>query len=130
MIKHATIIPLIGGLSIGQEYAFGNRTEFVLSYSGFTGNDQHFLNYHNKEVPYYLLDKDEHRNGLPRVEVIGSVCPCAGLSQLSSAHGTHNPNNEWLIRSTKYVLGEYKPEVYWGENAPGFAGKIGKEIRE
>lgn len=131
MIKHATIIPLIGGLQIGQDLAFGSRPEFLLSYSGFAGNEQHLLNWYNNEVPYYHLDKGGFvKEDHSRVQVIGSVCPCAGLSQLSSSHGTHNPNNEWLITATKYVLGDYKPEVFWGENAPGFAGKIGKDIRE
>jgi site-specific DNA-cytosine methylase len=31
--------------------------------------------------------------------------------------------------TTEYVLGDLKPQVLWGENAPGFAGKIGENVR-
>ena len=37
--------------------------------------------------------------------------------------------NGWK-ETANYILGEYKPKVFWGENAPGFAGKIGKTVRE
>jgi site-specific DNA-cytosine methylase len=126
-IKHATIIPLIGGETLGSERAFGTRPEYFLSYEAFWGNDRHIVNYYNNEVPYYVLDKNDKPH--TKVDVIGSVCPCAGLSQMSHGFGDHNENNKWLIETTKYVLGEMKPEVYWGENAPGFAGKIGDTIR-
>jgi hypothetical protein len=28
-----------------------------------------------------------------------------------------------MVKTAQYVLGELKPDVFWGENAPGFAGK-------
>lgn len=127
-IKHATIIPLIGGETLGSERAFGNRPEYFVSFDGFWNNDRHIVNHYNNEVPYYNLSKGEKPHS--RVDVVGSVCPCAGLSMMHHNYGDHNENNRWLIESTKYVLEEMKPEVYWGENAPGFAGKIGKNIRE
>jgi len=34
-----------------------------------------------------------------------------------------------MIETAKFVLGDMKPKVFWGENAPGFAGKVGKNIR-
>ena len=45
-------------------------------------------------------------------------------------YGEHNPNNQWMIKTAEYVLGEMKPLVFWGENAPGFVGKIGEPIRK
>jgi site-specific DNA-cytosine methylase len=128
MIKHASIVPLIGGETIGSEKAFGSRPNYILSYEPFYNNDQHILNYYDHEVPYYLLDKGENTN--QKVDVISSVCPCAGLSMLSHGYGDHNQNNKWMIQTAKYVLGTIKPEVFWGENAPGLAGKIGKNVRE
>ena len=127
MIKHASIVPLIGGSTLGQEKAFGSRPEFLVSYSPFQNNDRHLVNYYNNEVPYLLLDKGD----VPpyKVDVINTVCPCAGLSQMSHGFGDDNPNNEWMIKTTKYVLEEMQPKVLWGENAPGFAGKIGAKIR-
>jgi site-specific DNA-cytosine methylase len=35
-----------------------------------------------------------------------------------------------MVETANYILGEYKPKCFWGENAPGFAGKIGKTVRE
>jgi hypothetical protein len=43
---------------------------------------------------------------------------------MSHGYGDDNANNQWLTKTAKYILGEYKPKVFWGENAPGFAGKI------
>jgi site-specific DNA-cytosine methylase len=127
MIKHATVVPLIGGETIGQEQAFGSRPDYLMSYEAFWQNDQHIVNHYNNEVPYYVLDKGHRPDH--KVDVIGSVCPCAGLSQLSHGYGDDNQNNKWMIDTTKFVLEEMHPKVLWGENAPGFAGKIGDKVR-
>lgn len=125
--KHATIVPLIGGETIGQELAFGTRPEYLMSYEAFWSNDQHIVN-HYGDVPYYVLDKGE--KPAESVDVVGTVCPCAGLSMLSQGYGDHNQNNKWMIETANYILGELKPKVFWGENAPGFAGKIGENVRK
>lgn len=125
--KHATIVPLIGGITIGQERAFNSRPDYLLSYSPFSNNDKHIVNYYDNEVPYYLLDKGEFPS--TKVDVVSACCPCAGLSQLSHGFGDHNPNNRWMSETANYVLNEMKPKVFWGENAPGFAGKIGENVR-
>lgn len=126
-MKHATIIPLIGGEAIASTNVFGQRPEYIMSYSPFKDNESHLLNYWNNEVPYYLIDEGGRHPH--KVDVVSSVCPCAGLSQFSTSYGEHNPNNRWLIETANYVLGEMKPEVFWGENAPALAGKIGEPIR-
>lgn len=127
MIKHASIIPLIGGETLGSERAFGSKPEYFMSYEAFWNNDRHIVN-HYGDVPYHVLDKNEKPS--VKVDVVGSVCPCAGLSMMSQGYGDDNQNNRWLLETTKYVLEDVKPKVLWGENAPGFAGKIGKNIRE
>jgi site-specific DNA-cytosine methylase len=128
MITHASIIPLIGGETLGSEISFSRPPEYFMSFEAFWTNDRHIVNYYQNEIPYYVLDKNEKPN--KKVDVIASVCPCAGLSQLSHGYGDENPNNEWMIKTAKYVLSEVKPKVFWGENAPGLAGKIGKNIRD
>lgn len=128
MIKHASLIPLIGGEVIGSDLAFGSNSEYLISYTPFKNNDKHLVNWYENQVPYYLLDQGQYPD--KKVDVISSTCPCAGLSQFSHGFGDHNENNKWMIESAKYVLSELKPEVYWGENAPGFAGNIGKNVRE
>lgn len=127
-MKHASIVPLIGGEAIASQNVFGTRPDFIMSYTPFQANDSHLLNYYNHEVPYYILDKGEMPT--ERAEIISTVCPCAGLSQLSHGFGDDNVNNQWLVDTTKFVLNDMKPKVLWGENAPGFAGKIGKTTRE
>lgn len=127
MFKHATIVPLIGGETIGSMKAFGTPPEYLMSYKAFSKNDSHIVNYFQNSIPYYVLDDDAKPD--KKVDVIGSVCPCAGLSMLSQGYGDDNPNNKWLIETTKYVLSELKPKVLWGENAPQLIGKIGINIR-
>lgn len=124
---HASIVPLIGGQTIGSHQAFGRPPEYFMSYEPFWGNDQHIVNYYDNEIPYYVLDKGQRPD--KSVDVISSVCPCAGLSTLSHGYGDHNENNKWLTETARFVLGDMKPKVFWGENAPGFAGKIGDNIR-
>lgn len=131
-VRHASIIPLIGGMALGSELAFGNPPAYLLSYKAFGANEKHLVNYYeyrNKHVPHLLLD-DDNTHWSSKIDVVDSTCPCAGLSQMSAGFGDHNPNNQWMPRVASYVLGRIRPEVYWGENAPGFAGKIGKTFRE
>ena len=126
-MRHASIIPLIGGEVIAATKAFGERPDYLLSYSPFKDNESHLLNYWNNEVPYYVLDEGQKHPY--DVDVVSSVCPCAGLSQMSQGFGDHNVNNQWMYKTANYVLGEMKPQVFYGENAPGFAGKIGQTVR-
>lgn len=131
-MKHAAIIPLIGGEVLASDEVWGKRPEYLLSYAPFQDNEKHLLNYYGNEVPYYLLDEGQYAP-YP-VDVMSSVCPCAGLSQYHNKPGEDNPNNQWMRKTTKHVLGELRPKVLWGENAPGLVGKIGKfmldELRE
>jgi site-specific DNA-cytosine methylase len=127
---HASIVPLIGGETIASQRAFGSRPIHFMSYEAFAANDKHIVNYYDNEVPYYVLDKGMAPPANERADVVASVCPCAGLSMMSHGYGDDNPNNKWMPTTAKYILGEYKPKAFWGENAPGFAGKIGKTIRE
>jgi len=127
-ITHAGIVPLIGGQTIGAEMAHGQRPLHLMSWDGFWDNDRHLVNYYENEVPYVVLDHKRPEG--PKADVVHSVCPCAGLSQMSHGYGDDNAANQWMPKTAHYVLGEYKPRVYWGENAPGLVGKIGKNVRE
>lgn len=124
-IKHASIVPLIGGETLGQMQAFGSRPDYLLSYTPFSNNDSHLVNY-LKDVPYILLDQGgKHPH---YVDVVNAVCPCAGLSSLSPSANADASVNDWMTTTAKYVLEEMKPQVFWGENAPRFAGEMGKPI--
>lgn len=133
-MRHGTIIPLIGGETLAEQASFGTPPDVLFSYKAFAANDAHLLNYYKDkgiDVPYIVLDSDEK---IPKfklkLDVVSSVCPCAGLSMLSKTSAPDNPLNEWMDTAARYVLGTLKPKVYWGENAPAFATNKGEMIRE
>lgn len=125
-IKFAGMIPLIGGMDVGASKAFDSKPEYLMSYEPFWGNDRHIVHHYDGSVPYQVLDK----GGVgKKVDVVHSTCPCSGLSQLSHGFGDANPANMWMPIAAEYVLGTVKPQVYYGENAPGLAGSIGEGVR-
>ena len=108
---------------------FGSRPEYILSYEGFENNDQHLVEYYKREVPYHLIQGDS----LPQVEsvdVINTVCPCAGLSSLNVTSSSDAAANDWMRTSARHVLGHLRPKVFWGENAPRLASKMGEPVVE
>lgn len=133
-LKWASIVPLIGGFSIGNSMATGNKPVALFTYDGFQSNESHLRAYW-PEVPYLNLD---HENPtMDRLDFVSTTCPCAGLSMLNyskngggKSRGSDAAQNEWMYRSAKYVLGELKPRVFFGENAPGLFGEIGKGVVE
>lgn len=136
--KHATVIPLIGGLSLGMEKATGQPPLFLASYGAFWKNDRHLVNHH-PDIPYFNLDVPYWSDNLlsfmdgERPDIVGTVCPCAGLSVTSSQsrnHGAESSHNEWMYTSAEYVLSNLKPKVFWGENAPGLFGPKGRPVAE
>lgn len=125
MIKHATIIPLIGGITLGQEKAFGSKPEYFLSYEAFANNDQHIVSYY-KDIPRY--DLNQYTGKISQVDVVSSTCPCAGLSSLSPSANSESAMNDWMSTTANYVLGKIQPKVFWGENAPRLASKMGEPV--
>lgn len=126
MTSYASIVPLIGGETFAMENVFGNEPEYVLSYSGFEANDSQLLNHYGNRIPYYKLDEVSHTAS--KVDVVNSVCPCAGLSSLSVSSRSDHEHNDWMIKSSQYVLENVQPKVLWGENAPRLASKMGEPV--
>ena len=126
-MKYASIVPLIGGETIAMENVFGKRPEYMLSYDGFQNNDQHIVEHYNNEVPYHIMDPNVIEL-FEQVDVVNAVCPCAGLSSLSPSAGSDNAANDWMSISANYVLEHMKPKVFWGENAPRLASKMGEPV--
>lgn len=129
MPNYASIVPLIGGETVAMQNVFGKRPEYILSYPGFEANDTHLLEYYNKEVPYHIIGNDGVPD-VPSVDVVNTVCPCAGLSSLSVTSSSDAAANDWMRTSARHVLGTLKPQVFWGENAPRLASKMGEPIVE
>ena len=111
-MSYASIVPLIGGETIAMENVFKEKPKYFLTFDGFQDNESHLNNYYNHEVPY--LNLSEGASYTEKVNVINTVCPCAGLSSLSPSAASNNPMNEWMFKSAEYVLGEVQPR-YFGE---------------
>ena len=125
-MNYASIVPLIGGETIAMENVFGKRPEYILSYTDFKANDSQLLHYYNHSMPYILLD--EGGAAPHRVDVVNTVCPCAGLSSLSPSSNSDSSVNDWMVKSAEYVLESIQPTVFWGENAPRLASKMGEPV--
>ena len=126
-MRFASIIPLIGGATLAMQNVLKRQPEYILSYEDFEANDSHLVEYYKGKVPYHLY-KNNRLPYLPDVEVINTVCPCAGLSSLSPSASSDAPANDWMLTTSRLVLGTLKPQVFWGENAPGLASNIGKPV--
>lgn len=132
-MRYGAIVPLIGGELIAHQKVTGVDPEFILSYTPFEENEKNIRNY-MPNVPYYQLDNTEGPQFNPAlhqdVDFISALCPCAGLSQLSSGSAeVRESRNEWMIKSAEYILGTVKPKVFWGENAPTFFTSRGEGVR-
>lgn len=71
-------IPLIGGLPIGAEMAFGKGPEFVASLPGFNGNDSQYMNYLNNTMgrdTKYVVIQPEDLKFERKINVIVSTPP-------------------------------------------------------
>ena len=124
--SYASCVPLIGGETLAMENVFGSKPLYVMSYEAFGANDSQLMEHYNHSMPYQTLDN--FTGYLREVDVVNTVCPCAGLSSLSPSASTDNKANDWMIESAKYVLSHVKPKVFWGENAPRLASKMGEPI--
>ena len=139
--SHAAIIPLIGGMPIAQQMSFaGKPPEYVLSYSAFEANDSHYINWLNNirgfDVPCVVLDAVPEDGEQPksisescrRVDAICATPPCAGLSSFSTTSSADSAVNDWMYVSTTNILEEYRPRVFWGENAPRLFTSKGQPV--
>ena len=126
MTTWASIVPLIGGETIAMENIFKTRPEYFLTFDGFQANEEHLQNYYNYEVPYLNLSQGDKHNG--QVDVVNTICPCAGLSSLNVAPSGEAEVNDYMAKTAKYVLENIGPKVLWGENAPRLATKLGEPV--
>jgi len=141
-MKYATIIPLIGGMTVANQKATDKDPEFFISWNAFGKNDSHAHSYFS-DTPQYIIPDDGEDDNLSnlrenyrgQLDFVSTVCPCAGLSMLNnasgsaSARGSEAAQNDWMYKSAHYVLENLQPRVFWGENAPGLYTKVGSGVR-
>ena len=128
--KWANIVPLVGGSNFGCYKSTGTKPLYHLSYDAFEKNES-FLEKYWPEIPRIVINENLK---VPDEEIdfVNSVCPCAGLSALSTAKTNSKSRanaNQWMFESAENVLGKVKPKVYWGENAPGLFTGVGEDTR-
>lgn len=130
-MKWISIIPLIGGMSLGAKEALGTLPEVILSYKPFKLNDLFILKYWNYDN-YHVINDDNvlpHNLELNNIDIVNAVCPCAGLSMLNSSNmGSDAPQNIWLYKTAEIILRDVKPQVFLGENAPGLFTNLGAGV--
>lgn len=132
-MKYITFIPLIGGMAIANEQATGKKPEFVLSYDAFEKNESNLKSYW-PDVKWHILDaetnqlKDNEELDYSDIDFVSSVCPCAGMSMMSSSRSADSETNNWLYKAADYILGTIKPKVYFGENAPGLYSDTNEKV--
>lgn len=145
MINWISFQPLIGGMTLGAEQAFGCKPKFILSYKGIS-NEQHLINYQDyKNIPYILFQthgkfiNENHYNLFNQlnnnIDVVSAVPVCSGLSLQNSctngtkARGDNAQQNENMYNITEFSLSMIKPKAFIFENAPGLYTSMGKKVR-
>ena len=118
-------MPLIGGQLIGQTNVIKDKPAYIASFDAFAKNDKHSLN-HFDDVPF--VDVTSSTKGLRNVDIMGTTCPCAGLSSLSPSSSADSAVNDWMRNTAELVLSTVKPKVFWGENAPALFTHKGRLV--
>ena len=141
-IKHdftwASIMPLIGGMSLGTERAFGKPPEAIYSYEGIP-NDEHYVNYqHNtlgrNHIPFVKICPTDN-SFIKKVNLVVCVPLCSGLSSLNTSknvnkQGTFAEANETLYNTLTNAALKFDADVILLENAPALATKKGKDVAD
>lgn len=125
-IKWAPLIPLIGGLPLGAEKAFGCKPDKIYSYDGFQSNDSHYVNY-MKPIEYVIVDNDTKYEAL---DVVLGTPPCSGLSLMNTgttaeSRGAECHKNDWMYQIFKDGIDKFSAKVVLIENAPALFTKNG-----
>lgn len=138
-MRWASIIPLIGGETLGCYNVFKTFPEYILSYSVFKNNDKHVVKYLKDKGwngKYYLLDSPDDASRFlneykdTEIDVVNAVPPCGGLSSLSIISNSDNEINDWMYKTASYVLSNIKPKIYFGENAWYLATEKGRGVAD
>ena len=152
--KFCVIQPLIGGMALAAEEAFGQSPEFVIDYQGIA-NSELYLNYQkekrNKSIPHFIFngnfiskvqdfETEEMKNEFDKlnknIDVVVAVPVCSGLSGANSTGkeehraGSEAVQNNNQLGILEFVISKIKPKVYIYENAPGLYTNMGTGLRE
>lgn len=126
-MKHAHIIPLIGGSAIGTTQALKTQPEYIASWAAFGKNDKYCKEYFSKkDVPFYLVDNGYPK--LPKVDILTCVPPCSGLSNATTGtRGCQAPQNIHMLNVAEFGMKQKTPAILI-ENAPSLYSQGGYEF--
>lgn len=145
-IKWVAAQPLIGGMPLGFENAFGTPPEAIIT-AGFD-NDKHYIKYMNEtrklnipvinmDVTYtqFISEDDETKyKALKNIDVLMHVAVCAGLSMLNAVNDgskkrgdADNDQNQNMYSLTKLGM-RMSAKVVAFENAPAAYSKVGTSV--
>lgn len=138
-ITWAPHIPLIGGLPIGAEVAIGHAPEEIFSLPGFSGNDQHYVNFQQATLgrsylKYTPIEPDDLAFDR-KINIIVGTPPCAALSQLNTgsrpeAKGAGCAKNDFMMMVFKHGIYKFHADVIIVENAPALSTTKGAPVAE
>ena len=143
-VTHASLVPLVGGMSLGAKEALGSDPIWSSSWSAFSKNESTFhKNFPN--VPSKIFESEDAEVSFDdlikeygRPNILHCVPPCAGLSLLNNggsknssvARGSNAHQNRWMRYCVENGLSKIKPDVLVFENAPGLMQNLGNEMRQ
>jgi site-specific DNA-cytosine methylase len=141
-INWASIIPLIGGMTIANINSTCVKPKFIVSWPEFAKNDSHITKY-LPDVDYHFVNDSTNpisgqlkHEWYEKLDFVSTTCPCAGLSLLNNStggsfsRGSDAAQNDWMYKSAEWVFENLRPKVFWGENAPGLYTSIGDGVRD
>jgi len=135
-MKYITNVPLIGGMTLANMEATGEKPLAISSWPDFYDNDKLLLDYFDLksiDVSFYDLNNEanlEKLKDLGKLDFISSMPPCSGLSGASSTSCADNPVNEWMYKCATIAMRDLKPKVYFFENAKELYTNSGKLVRK
>lgn len=125
-MKHAALIPLVGGAAIGASLALDRPPEYLASWDTFAKNDSFCAQYFDKRI--FRFDRWDTKQIRKKVDIVTCVPPCSGLSTAtpSSARGCKAPQNEHMLKvaeigmvdKTQWIVIENAPALYSQAGAP------------
>ena len=132
-VKWASMWPGIGCAEWGYKQAFGSDPSFIIPNPGKDGEkcEKHL----EQLFPASRVDRfTQETCPRQRLDVMTVMCPCSGLSGLNNSKGDMKAGedavqNEFMVDTLTFLLGELGPKVVLGENAEKLNTPMGAKVK-
>lgn len=157
-IRWISFQPLIGGMMLGAEKAFGCKPLFNIDFDGpDKGNSSAYLHYQNEvkgnnirelvlnggilSMATDFKEEDDEKfftENCHDIDVVSAVPICSGLSAANTCNdaskgtkrGAEAQQNNNMYGVAKFTFERIKPKVFIFENAPALFTNTGKAVRD